>query len=234
MTDEELKKLVASLTKDRIEFRNEIQKVQKETSDQMKETDRRMDKRMKETDKQIKEMSKEMDKLRDSQRESFKELRDSNKELRDSFKELRDSHKELGKMVGGISNNQGDVAEEFFFNSLSAKPEVANITYDFVDKNITRTKGLLQDEFDLVMINGTDVLVIETKYKAHENDLARLLNKKFPNFKQLYPQYKNYRHHLGLASFHINDTLKEQALNKNVIVLQRKGKVIETSIPRKK
>ena len=216
MTDEELKKLVASLTKDRIEFRNEIQKIQKETSDQikgtsdqMKETDRRLDKRMK-------EMSREIDKLRDS------------------FKELRDANKELGKMVGGISNNQGDVAEEFFFNSLSAHPKVANITYDFVDKNITRTKGSLQDEFDLVMINGTDVLVIETKYKAHENDLARLLDKKFPNFKQLYPQYKNYRHHLGLASFHINDNLKKQALDKNVIVLQRKGKVIEASIPKKK
>ena len=223
MTDEELKKLVASLAV-----------TQKETSEQMKETDRRLDKRMeetdkrmKETDKQIKEMSKEIDKLRDSQRDSFKELRASNKEL-------RDSHKELGKMVGGISNNQGDVAEEFFFNSLAAKPKVANITYDFVDKNITRTRGQLQDEFDLVMINGTDVLVIETKYKAHENDLDRLLNKKFPNFKQLYPQYKNYRHHLGLASFHINDTLKEQALTKNVIVLQRKGKVIEASIPEKK
>ena len=191
MTDEELKKLVASLTKDRIEFRNEIQKIQKETSEQMKKGNERMDK-------------------------------------------LEKFGERLGKMVGGISNNQGDVAEEFFFNSLSAKPEVANITYDFVDKNITRTKGLLQDEFDLVMINGTDVLVIETKYKAHENDLDRLLNKKFPNFKQLYPQYKNYRHHLGLASFHINENLKEQALNKNVIVLQRKGKVIETSIPRKK
>ena len=223
MTDEELKKLVGSLTKDRIEFRNEIQKIQKETSEQikdtseqMKETDRRLDKRMKETDKQIKEMSKEIDKLRES------------------FKELRDANKELGKMVGGISNNQGDVAEEFFFNSLSAKPEVADVTYDSIEKNLNKSQGSLQDEFDLVMVNGTSVLVIETKYKAHENDLARLLDKKFPNFKQLYPQYKNYQHHLGLASFHINDNLKKQALDKNVIVLQRKGKVIETSIPKKK
>ena len=191
MTDEELKKLVASLTKDRIEFRNEIQKIQKETSEQMKETDRRLDK-------------------------------------------LRDSHKELGKMVGSISNNQGDVAEEFFFNTLAAKPKVADVTYDSIEKNLNKSQGSLQDEFDLVMVNGTDVLVIETKYKAHKSDLDRLLNKKFPNFKQLYPQYKDYEHHLGLASFHINDNLKEQALNKNVIVLKRKGKVIEASIPRKK
>ena len=206
MTDEELKKLVASLAV-----------AQKETSEQMKE------------------MSiGRLDKLRDSQRDSFKELRESNKEMRNSSKELRNSHKELGEMVGGISNNQGDVAEEFFFNTLAAKPKVANVTYDSIEKNLNKSQGSLQDEFDLVMVNGTDVLVIETKYKAHKNDLDRLLNKKFPNFKQLYPQYKDYQHHLGLASFHINDNLKEQALNKNVIVLKRKGKVIESSIPRKK
>ena len=136
--------------------------------------------------------------------------------------------------MGSISNNQGDVAEEFFFNTLAAKPKVADVTYDSIEKNLNKSQGSLQDEFDLVMVNGTDVLVIETKYKAHKSDLDRLLNKKFPNFKQLYPQYKDYQHHLGLASFHINDNLKEQALNKNVIVLKRKGKVIEASIPRKK
>ena len=195
MTDEELKKLVASLTKDRIEFRNEIQKIQKET-------DRRIDK------------------LIDSQRESFKALRDANKEL--------------GKMVGGISNSQGDVAEEFFYNSLASKPKVANITYDFIQKNLNKKQGKHQDEFDLIMVNGTDVLVIETKYKAHRSDLDRLLDKKFPSFKILFSQYKNYQHHLGLASFHINDKLKKEALDKNVIVLQRKGKVIEASIPKKK
>ena len=144
---------------------------------------------------------------------------------------LLTSHKKLGKMVGGISNNQGDIAEEFFYNSLSFKPTLAGINYDFVDKNITRRKNDIEDEYDLVMVNGRDVAIIEIKYKSHIDDVDRLLNKKYKNFKLLYPEYKNYTHHLGLASFNINNEVKDEALKNNVILLQRKGDLIETILP---
>ena len=140
---------------------------------------------------------------------------------------LLKSHKQLGKMVGGISNNQGDVAEEFFYNSLAAKPTVNGITYDFIDKNITRRKGETEDEFDIVMVNGKDIAIIECKYKAHIDDINRLLNKKYINFQKLYPEYKDYKHHLGLASFYINDDVKQQATDHKIMLLQRKGDVIE-------
>jgi len=41
----------------------------------------------------------------------------------------------------------------------------------------------------------------------------------------------DYNHHLGIASFYINDDSKEMALNNNVMVLQRKGDEIETIVP---
>ncbi|MDP2752601.1 MAG: hypothetical protein Q8O31_08385 [Rhodocyclaceae bacterium] len=139
--------------------------------------------------------------------------------------------KRMGIHLGNISNNQGDVAEEFFFNSLKDKQDLAGIHYDFIDKNASRSKGNLQDEFDIVMVNGNDVAIIEVKYKAHQADLQKLIHKKYENFKLLYPAYKDYHHHLGLASFHINDTLKNEALAQGVIVLQRKGDTIETFLP---
>jgi hypothetical protein len=43
----------------------------------------------------------------------------------------------VAKMLGNIGNNQGDVAEEFFYNSLASKPTLAGIDYDFVDKKCT-------------------------------------------------------------------------------------------------
>jgi len=132
----------------------------------------------------------------------------------------------IAKMVGGIANNQGDVAEEFYFNSLKANPVLKGIHFDFVDKNITRCAHGIEDEYDIVMVNGKEIFIIEVKYKAHQSDLDRLLTKKFPNFKKLYPEYKDYTKHLGLASFYINDDLKQQALANHVSLLQRKGDVI--------
>jgi len=138
--------------------------------------------------------------------------------------------KRIAKMVGGISNNQGDVAEEFFYNSLKDRFDLAGVHYDSIEKNVLKSIKDVQDEFDIVMVNGEDVAIIEVKYKAHDRDLDKLLNKKYPNFKILYPQYKDYKHHLVLATFHINENLKERALEEGVIVLQRKGDIVETFI----
>jgi hypothetical protein len=93
---------------------------------------------------------------------------------------------------------------------------------------MTASFNSTQDEFDIVMVNGKDVAIIEVKYKAHLADLEKLIDKKYKNFKILFPMYKNYNHHLVLASFSLHDELIQEALAHGVTVLQRKGDVIET------
>jgi len=180
----------------------ELRESQKKTDEQMKKTDEQM----KKTDEQMKKTDEQM-------------------------KETDETIKKLSRLIGGIGNNQGDVAEEFFYNSLSHKPSLGGIDYDFIYKNITKRQNNIEDEYDMLLVNGKDVAIIETKYKAHSNDLDRLINKKYTNFKKLYPEYKDYKHHLGLASFNINDDLKQKALDESVMILQRKGEVIETILP---
>jgi len=164
--------------------------------------------------------------------EQLKELKASNQRTDERFEDLRTSNKRMGILLGSISNNQGDVAEEFFYNSLEDKKDLAGIHYDFIDKNWKSSTKNLRDEFDIVMVNGKDIAIIEVKYKAHEKDLEKLLTKKQENFRELFPIYKDYTHHLALASFYMPQDLKEKALENNVIVLQRKGDVMETFIPK--
>ena len=109
--------------------------------------------------------------------------------------------------------------------------KIGGIQYDELNSNIYKKTKKAQGEFDIVLINGKELLIIETKYKAHENDLDDLINKTHKNFKKLYPQYDKYTQHLAIASFHISKDIKKEALAQNVMVLQRKGKVIETFLP---
>ena len=163
------------------------------------------------------------------------ELKSSQEKISEELKSSQEKSDrrldKVAKLVGNISNNQGDIAEEFFYNSLADKPSLAGINYDFIDKNVTRRKNKIEDEYDILLVNGKDIAIIETKYKAHQKDVDRLINKKYENFKKLYPEYKDYNHHLGLASFYINDDVRNDALNNNVMILQRKGDIIETILP---
>jgi hypothetical protein len=179
--------------------------------------------------------------LEKSQEKMTSELKEANLRLEESQEKIASDLKasqeksdrrldKVAKLVGNISNNQGDIAEEFFWNTLSSNPILAGIKYDFSTKNAHKRVGDIEDEYDILLVNGKDIAIIETKYKAHTSDIQKLVNKKYKNFKKLYPEYKEYNHHLGLASFNINEDVKEEAMNNSVILLQRKGDIIETIV----
>ncbi len=51
----------------------------------------------------------------------------------------------LAEMYGGVGNNQGAAAEEFYYNSLKAEPVLAGARFDLIDRNVTRSHAGLED-----------------------------------------------------------------------------------------
>ena len=147
--------------------------------------------------------------------------------LLEAQKETDRKLKKVGDLVGNIGRNQGDVAEEFFFNSLANDAHLGSVHFDDITKNQHKQRGKFQEEYDIVMTNGEAVGIVEVKYKVHENDLKKL-ERKMQNFKKLFPIYEAYKIYGAIASFHINDDAKEAALNQGFFVLQRKGDVLQT------
>ena len=148
-------------------------------------------------------------------------------QLQESIKETNASLKRVGVDFGNMKKNQGDVAEEFFFNSLGDDPHLGTIHFDNISKNSGTRCGKLEEEYDIVMTNGNAIGIVEVKYKAHENDLKKL-ERKMRNFKKLFPVYENYKLYGAIATFNFYDEAKEAALNQGFFVLQRSGKVVQT------
>jgi chromosome segregation ATPase len=201
MTDDELKALVASIVV-----------AQKVTDEQMKRTDERM-------------------KLTD---EKFASLNESKKALDEQIERTeaqleKTSRKidRLAELYGNVSQNQGDVAEEFFLNSLLKDNHLGAIHFDDVARSMEKQRGQIQEEYDLVMTNGDAVDIVEVKYKAHINDLDKL-DRKIRHFKKLFPIYQKYKQYGAIASFHINDDAKKEALKRGYFVLQRSGDLVHT------
>jgi len=133
----------------------------------------------------------------------------------------------MGVSLGNVTNNQGNVAEEFFFNSLANDTHLGGIYVDEIEKNGHKRRGKTEEEYDIIMANGDAVGIVEVKYKAHENDLDKL-DRKMHNFKKLFPIYQNFKQYAAIALFHINDAAKREALNRGYFVLQRSGDLVHT------
>jgi len=175
--------------------------------------------------------------LRDSQKETgtqIKELSVSQKEtdaiLKENAIEQKEVTRELDEaamILGIIDTNQGDVAEDFFYNSLIKDNHLGSLAFDDVTKNMSKHRGQLQEEYDIFLTNGNAIAIIEVKYKAHLGDIEKL-ERKFTNFKTLFPMYKDYKLYGAMASFCFNKETKSELLNQGFFVLERNGDLVNT------
>jgi hypothetical protein len=133
----------------------------------------------------------------------------------------------LSEMYGGVSSNQGSVAEEFFFNSLTANPEVGGIKFDRILPNVQINTKTKQGEFDIVLVNGNSVAVVEVKYKVHPSDIDKA-TKNLKRYREFYPEHKNYKLYGGIAGFSVPPDAVKAAKEQGLFVLKRVGEVLKT------
>jgi hypothetical protein len=133
----------------------------------------------------------------------------------------------MGIHIGGIANSQGQSTEEYFFNSLFDNPRLGNIKFDEISRNLHNKLHNLEDEFDITMFNGNNIGLIECKYRAKEEDVVKLIEKKVSNFRQLFPYYAKHTIYLGIASFSFDERLEKFAKENGVAILKQKGDVVE-------
>ena len=131
--------------------------------------------------------------------------------------------KELQKTVGGIANNQGAFAEEYFSNSFErGEKNFFGESFDDVKKNLKNFRKGITDEFDIVMYNHAAVAIIEVKYKADPKDLNQVL-KKAKTFRIFWPKYKDFKIYLGLASLCFNTELEKKCIEEGIAVIKQVG-----------
>ena len=169
--------------------------------------------------------SKELREFKDSM-SAFRESSDRTvTNLTESTQALRESTQRMGEHLGGIANNQGSVTEEFFYNSLLEHPQVGAFKFSkIISNHMVGSKGK-QTEFDLVLVNGDSVVVVEIKYKLHPAHIDKLAAQ-LKAFKKLSPEFKAYRLYGALAGFSVPGAVQQAAAEHGYMVLQRKGQAI--------
>ncbi len=186
------------------------------------------------TDNELKELvaglatsNAENAKMFEETKQLFKE---TDKKMQENAAELRKTEelfKKLGIHVGGMANSHGQSTEEYFYNSLVENPRLGNIKFDEISRNLHYKIANLEDEFDITMFNGNNIALIECKYRAKEEDVIKLIDKKVGNFRILFPFYASHTIYLGIAGFSFDARMEKFARDNGVAILRQRGNVVE-------
>jgi len=163
----------------------------------------------KEIDRQLMETNRQLEELRLSQKETDRQI------------------KALGAQIGGVSNNYGYHAEQFFQDVFERKKVFGGIKYDEMQPNYGRNDDV-KIEIDIALFNGESVALIEVKNRIHPNFVTELAEERVKKFRSAYPKFDNYKIYLGIAGFSYDEKVMEKAKEYGVgIVRQTGGETVE-------
>ena len=160
-------------------------------------------------------------------REMEKSRAEFDKRMKDSDEKYERRMKNLEDRYGSHSQNLGSFAEEYFFNSFENGEHIFfGEEFDDIKRNLaTGLNEKIEDEYDIVLLNGKSVAIVEVKFKAHESDLPKIV-KKAKTFRINYPKYENHRIFLGLASMAFYPELEKKCINEGIAIVKQVGDTV--------
>jgi hypothetical protein len=146
--------------------------------------------------------------------------------LNEKFAETDWRMKELQKTVGGWSNSHGSFAEAYFYNSFEAgEQNFFGERFDKIKKNAIGLKIGFEDEYDIMLINGKSIGLIEVKFRAKKEHFSKLL-KKAITFRENFPDYKNHKIYLGFAALCYYEEFEQQCMDNGIAIIKQVGETV--------
>ena len=181
----------------------------------------RMEKSEEKFDRQMKRSKENWERRRK------KSIEDRKREMKEEKEDWMQRMKKLEQMIGGIGNNNGEMAEEFFFNTIKRDKTLVNEKFDRILRNRCIKNGKWDTEFDILLFNGNSTAIIEVKYRATADNInIEKLTSRIEPLKVLFPECQNHHIYLGVAALSFQKNLAKHLHNAGIATIHQVGKKI--------
>ena len=185
----------------------------KETSQQMKETDRRLDKMARDADQRIKERARETDRIiKENAREADRRMKES----------ARETDQCLNRMQGRFDNRWGDFMESLVEGDLVPLLQRRDILVDRIHPRPYGKRNGEDFEFDIVAINGVEVVVVEVKTTLCAADIKHFV-KKLLKYTYYEPEHRGKTIYGAMAYLKTSKAAKTHAERQGLFVIRATG-----------
>jgi hypothetical protein len=187
--------------------------------DRLTEKQAETDRQLKETDRLLKESKAEHDRLIQERRAEY------DRRQQDIDRQMKNLRIELG----GIGNSNGAFAEEYFYNCFDRGEQTFfGEKFDDIEKNIKlpgKLRGTVKAEYDIVLLNGKSVGIVEVKYKARKDYIPKLIGQA-ETFRLDFPDYASHRIFLALAALSFEDEVEDDCIREGIAIIKQAGDTV--------
>lgn len=195
---------------------DEVWKLLGELIESQKETDRKFQ----ETERLLREQAQATERLLYEQSQATERFLRKQAQATDRL--LREESKRVNNQLGQLGNRLGQFVESQVRPAAVKLFQEKEIAVKEIASNISIQTGKEGLEIDLLVINSTDIILIEAKSKVSEDDVNEHLER-LSKFKGLFPRYESYRVLGAIAGMVIPLDVSRYAYRKGLFVIGQSG-----------
>ena len=164
---------------------------------------------------------------------SFEEIRHILKEtslqMKETDKKIAKLERTIDKIGSGFNERWGRFVESLVEGKLSKLLRERGIQVMYTASNVTRDilneKGEVigQKEFDIIVVNGKEVVLVEVKTTLNHKNVQQFLDQHLKDFKRYFLEYKKHTLYGAVAYLKSEDKAKSFAEEQGLFVIKATG-----------
>jgi hypothetical protein len=160
--------------------------------------------------------------FRQSQREADRRMRETDRRMAESRAEVDKTLAELGKQIGGLGNRLGEFVEGVVRPGLVRLFREKGIDARETHRDLEAERNGKKAQIDLLVVDDTDVVVVEVKSKLSQRDVEEHLER-LALFKELFPRYADARAFGAMAAMVVPEKQAAYAEDAGLFVIGQAG-----------
>ena len=182
------------------------------------------------SEKLKKESAKEIQELRILQKEASNQIKETADLMKNTDRKMQETDRQmqetdrrmkvLQQELGGIGKRWGNLMESLVRRDLIKLFQEKNIKVEKFAKIDTFHWNKDTYQYDMIAINGREVVVIEVKTNLTIKKIDRFIKRNLRPFKQACPEYKNRVVYGGIAFLKANKNIIAYANDQGLFVIQ--------------
>ena len=169
-----------------------------------------------------KESARGMEELRKQMKETDRRMKETDRQMKDTDRRLKDTDRRLKKTDELFNSQWGKLMESLVEGDLVALLQEKGIAVERTCTNVKGGRDGWHYEFDILAVNGGEVVVVEVKTTLRAEDVTHFLEK-LDHFTEWVPEYKGGKILASVAYLKADSSVSEYAERQGLYVIRATG-----------
>ncbi len=189
----------------------------------LNELTEKSEKQSQESEKQRQERENEWKEIREMFKETDKKFQETDKKFQETDRQFKETDKKINKAHGLFTSKWGELVESIVRPACLKlfRERGVDVCDTSRNRKIDRN-GIRKAEYDVVLANGTEVVIVEVKTTLTTSAVDNFV-KKLKEVKTWLPQYEDKKVYGAVAGISLDNDAIELAEKKGLFIIENSG-----------